>query len=343
MDNMKNSKNKIIWLSVLILFICVAATTLAFADIMNIFMPSDEGAISLISGDAPERHNASGEDAVDQTAKLPTDNTSELPADAGSQTSESVNVIEGDASLEDAKQQMAEVTAGTEEQSAESVKEPNIEFSDDKTVWGTDTKIELFKVSYENGKQVITVKSDNGDKLIAPGTENTYTFKLKNTGNVALDYTLEIVAYCTPEGIEIPITGRICRYDGEWVAGGKEEYVSVEKLNEVTDSATLGAGKYTYYTVDWQWLFESGNDEFDTLLGNMAKDEDVSFTIVIKTTATESDDPNADDGIIPPKTGDDSHLTLWIILMIGSFVMLFLLLFTNKKEKRRAESEEDNS
>ena len=134
-----------------------------------------------------------------------------------------------------------------------------------------------------NGEKVITVNSGNGDKVIAPGTENSYTFKLKNTGNVALDYTVEVDAYFTPADIEIPITGRLNRYDGTWVIGGKDEYAKVPVLDTAEDNATLGAGKYTYYTLDWLWPFESGNDELDTMLGNLAVDQELTFTIVIKT------------------------------------------------------------
>ena len=318
MDNKKRNKSKIIWLFVLILFICVAITTLALTDIMDIFLPNDQGAISLIPEDTSETQDAPTDDAEDPTTEPSTDSTSEP-------------------------------TTSTEPQATEPVRNPSIQIADDKTVWDTNTKIELFKISYENGEQVITVKSDDGDKVIAPGTENTYTFKLKNTGDVALDYKVEIEAYCTPADITIPITGRICRYDGSWVVGGKESYVSAAELNKASDSATIGAGKFTYYTLDWLWPFESGDDELDTLLGSMAKDQDLSFTIVIKTTATESSNPYDDSGITPPQTGDNSNLTLWFTLAIGSFIMLINLLFIKRdddedeEEKKRIKAEAENS
>ena len=175
--------------------------------------------------------------------------------------------------------------------------------------------------------------------MIAPGTENSYTFKLKNTGNVALDYTVEIDAYFTPADIEIPITGRLNRYDGTWVIGGKDEYAKVPVLDTAEDNATLGAGKYTYYTLDWLWPFESGNDELDTMLGNLAVDQELTFTIVIKTTATESSNPYDDSGITPPQTGDNTNLTLWIVLAVSSFAMMIFLLFYQNKEKRRDSAE----
>ena len=301
MEHKKQNKSKIIWLFVLILFICVAVTTLAFTDLLDIFLPNDEGAISLIP-----------EETGDPAATEPS--TDGVP----------------------------DPTAGTEPTETEPVRNPEIQIGDNQTRWDTDTQIELFKVSYENGEQIITVHSDDGDKVIAPGTENTYTFKLKNTGDVALDYKVKVEACCTPADAGIPVTGRLCRYDGEWVVGGKENYVPAAQLNNAADRATIGAGKFTYYTLDWRWAFESGNDELDTLLGSMAKDQDISFTIVIKTTATESSDPDHDGGITSPQTGDDFNVILWIVLVIGSLMMTLFLLFADKKEKRRDETEAED-
>ena len=329
MDNKKNSKIKIIWLSVLILFICVAVTTIAFADVMDIFLPDDSGAISLLSEEAQETEDNAVQETKDDSTQVTEDS-------AGQEATE-------EATLNPPTEVSTENTTSTEPQATEEVKNPSFEVSDDKTVWDTNTQIDLFNVSYENAEQIITVKSEDGTKVIAPGTENTYTFKLKNTGNVALDYTVEIEAYFEPADISIPITGRICRYDGSWVAGGKDSFATVAELNQAVDSATLGAGKFTYYTLDWIWPFEGENDELDTLLGNLAAQQDITFTIVIKTTATESSDPNDDSGITPPKTGDNSNLTLWIGLMIFSFVMIIFLIFAALKEKRRDEAEAENS
>ena len=321
-----NSKTKWIWLSVLILFVCVAATTIAFMSRLDSFLLDDEGAISLITGDASQTNDSSDEtddtQGSDTTATLaPT--TEQEPTNNGDATGSPT-----DPSTSDATHQVTQPP-----------KNLGFEAGDDKTVWDTNTQVEIFKVSYVNGEQVITVNSSNGDKIIAPGTENSYTFKLKNTGNVALDYTVEVDAYFTPGDIEIPITGRLNRYDGKWVVGGKDEYAKLSVLDTAEDNATLGAGKYTYYTLDWLWPFESGNDELDTMLGNLAVDQELTFTIVIKTTATESSNPYDDSGITPPQTGDNTNLTLWIVLAVSSFAIMMFLLFYQNKEKRRDTTE----
>ena len=288
----KNSKTKWIWLSVLILLVCVAATTMIFVSRLHHFLIDDSGAIPLI----PETDTDTTQTTVSPT--VPTAPSSTQPP-----------------------------------------KNVGFETSDDNTMWTTDTQIELFRVSYVNGEQVITVNSDNGDKVIAPGAGNSYTFKLKNTGDVALDYTVTANISFTPADIEPPLTGRLNRYDGKWVVGGTNEYAQIPVLDTAVDTATLGAGKYTYYTLEWLWPFESRNDELDTMLGNLATEQDLIFTIAIKTTATESTNPYDDSGISSPQTGDNTNLTLWIVLAAGSCVMMILFLFYPNKEKRRDNAE----
>lgn len=335
MNNRKKSKQNIVWLLALMLFACVAATTFAFTNILNSFLPDDSGAISLIYA------LASG---------VETESTAGADETTGASSS---TETEGEMSPETAGEGEAEETTAppaTEEQDDETVpptteapRNPGFEVEDGQTVWTTNTQVEIFKISYENGERVMTVQSDDNSKIIAPGTENSYTFKLKNTGNVALSYVVEVDAYCSPAEISIPITGRISRYDGAWIVGGQDSYAEISALDTASDSYTLGAGRYTCYTLDWVWPFEGGDDELDTLLGNMAAEQDVTFTIVIKTTATESDNPNGGGGIITPDTGDNSASTLWIVLAICSLaVMIFLVLHQNR-EKRRDDAEANNS
>lgn len=326
-----NSKTKRIWLSVLILLVCVAVTTVVFISRLHGFLLNDEGAISLITEDTSQT-----DDSADNTEEpLSTSNpATQAPTTEQEPTSNSDDT---------AGTQTSPSTSAITPQVKKPPRNPGFETSDENTVWSTNTQAEIFRISYENGEQIITVHSSDDDKVIAPGTENSYTFKLKNTGNVALDYTVEVDAYFTPADIEIPIAGRLNRYDGKWVVGSKDEYAKVPVLDAAEDKATLGAGKYTYYTLDWLWPFESGNDELDTMFGNLAVDQDLIFTIVIKTTATESSNPYDDSGITPPQTGDNTNLALWITLAVSSFAMMMFLLFYQNKEKRRYNAEAEKN
>lgn len=276
MQTEKKNKKRI-WILVLLLLICVEATSFALMNRLNLFMPDDSGAIELTETGTSKALN-------------------------GAAAGENVELEYGFAAY------------------------------DDKTVWGTDTDVEIFRISYENGEAVATVQSSDGDNVIAPGTGGSYIFKFKNTGEGAVDYTLTVDAYCTPAGAAIPIEAKLRRYDGKWVVGSADAYGDTAALDAAKDSATLGPGRYTYYTLDWQWQFERGADELDTKLGSMAVEQDVTYTIKIRTVAAASDDIDNKGGILIVQTGDTSGILLWVLLAASALMMLFMLLWRRKDD-----------
>jgi len=309
---MKHNKKRgaFIWLTAAILFVCLCASTVAVAGQMLSYTPDDSGAIPLI----PVGYSQGATSNISETSSDSTSAPDNTPSEASEdETSESSTVSEVS---------MAPIP--------QKPSNPGFEVTDGKTAWKTNTEVEIFRVSYENGEHVVTVKSSDGQKIIAPGTGNSYTFKLKNTGDVALDCDVKVEAYFSQAGINIPITGRVSRYDGKWVVGSADSYANVASLNNAEDSMTLAAGRYIYYTLDWQWSYDGSNDELDTLIGDMAADEELTFTIVITTTATESD--NEGGGIMPPSTGDSGY-TLWILLIILSLAALILLFFASRRKR----------
>lgn len=223
------------------------------------------------------------------------------------------------------------------------VRKPGFEASDASGVWSTNTKIDIFKSSYTNKQGQLTVKSSDGDKIIAPGTSNSFVFKLANTGNVPLDFELDLDAYVT-EGYELPIKVRLHRYDNTWLLGDKDNWMFIPHLDQSGDKGTMGAGKYFYYTLEWEWPFES-DVKYDTALGDAAKfTEDISLTIVINTYAEESDDINAEMGITIPNTGDTSSLVIWgTVAALSLVVIIGILIFIILLKRRDDEDEEENS
>ena len=165
---------------------------------------------------------------------------------------------------------------------------PGFKAYDDKTVWLTETNVDIFKLTYdsENG---ITVKGMNDDKLIAPGTSNTYSFTLENTGDVLLDYDMTMEAYVTGTDLELPVKARVWDYTNKYILGNSDVKEDVLELNNVEDHSKLSAGRFAIYNLEWEWPYEWGNDEYDTLLGNLAVDDDLALTIKINTIATADD------------------------------------------------------
>lgn len=259
-----------------------------------------------------------------------------LPNDEGA-----ISINEDDGSDDGSGNENGDISDGslTSGQGEEEVY-ANLEVTDDKTVWTTNTAVEIFRISYENDTQDVTVNSDCGDNLIAPGTEQSYTFKLKNTGDVALDYSVKVEAWVTPGEVEIPVEVRLSSYDGRWIAGSADTYEDIENFDGTKDYGTLGSGKYGYYTLDWQWPFEGGDDEWDTMLGNMAVEQDLVLTMMITTYAEISDDPSNIGGLTPPQTGDDSKLVLWCGLAgVCVFFIIILLIYWRRDDEEEEKME----
>lgn len=199
-------------------------------------------------------------------------------------------------------------------------------FAQGKASWEGMTDIELFKTSYDG-----TVVSANGDNVIAPGTSNSYTLALENTCPDNLQFDLEVEAYMTVDSqvsSGIPLEAKFCGgNNNKYFVGSATTWGSMDALNGVTDSGTLKPGYIMPYTLTWQWPFE-GDDAYDTMLGSLSTQSEVTLTIVIKTFASYT--PTADGGI--PKTGDTSHIGLWFTGMMASCAgLMFLLLLAKRK------------
>lgn len=209
--------------------------------------------------------------------------------------------------------------------------------TDENTVWQGETDIEIFRISYENGEGKATVNSLRGDKVLAPGTSNTYSFTLENTANHAVEYEMTMEAYFTDGTYTIPVDARVYDKYGTYYAGSAEEKVDVLALNEVSDSGTLKAGYQMPYTLEWEWPFEE-DDAYDTMLGNLAVEEDITLTIVINTTASYTPDPPGGGDGEPPKTGDTA--IMWTMgAMMTSGAVLLVLLFLPKRRKGEENAE----
>ena len=204
-----------------------------------------------------------------------------------------------------------------------------------------EAEAEIFKLFYdETGKITVIGPEGNTDKLIAPGTSNLYQFTLKNPGNVTLDYTLTMEAFITGTDLWIPVYVRVWDYTNKYLVGSADEQVDVLELNKVDEKAALGAGKNAVYYLEWEWPFERvdengsivENDIYDTMLGNLAVDEDLVLHIIIRTYAEydEEPGPGIDD---PPQTGDAGTIALALVA-VGSFTGLFLLIIFAVRRRR---------
>lgn len=196
-------------------------------------------------------------------------------------------------------------------------------------IWLGLSDLELFHMEYTNETGEVTVSSQNGDQLVAPGTRNEYVFTLQNGGKIALDYTMELEAYFTMDEYAIPLKASMRDYHGDYLLGSESEMADVLDLNNVYVEDSLSAGYIAPYTITWEWPFE-GDDEWDTLLGNMATDTEIGVTIIIRTVAEVGNEGGM------PDTGDSAPLYGMVAVMLLALagILLLLLLPRRKKEER---------
>ena len=321
-----------VWILCIVLAIGIAVTGALLGEKLKSAAPDDSDAIELVTP-------AQDTDDADTTGDLPDQEMGDDTAD--------ISDIPDSAGQSGTTARRSSTSAASSAANS-SVRETHPEFiaKDDRQVWTTDTRVEIFHIAYDETGEV-TVRSDDGEKVFAPGTANSYTFKFKNNGDVALDYHMTVNAYILPGEVSLPIEAKMNCYDGTWLVGGDHQWAPVLELDGVTDDATLGVNRYAYYTLDWQWPFETADengditegDAYDTWLGNQAVDHDITLTIEINVIASANDDPNAGGGVI--KTGDSSPVNFYVILALAA-VLILILLFAYRRKNENPEKKNDH-
>ena len=186
----------------------------------------------------------------------------------------------------------------------------------------TDTGFDLFSINYKNALGEITVEGADGDKVIAPGTDVEYTIRIRNADKVTLNYTLEPVADFHSE-YEIPVEARILAPDDTYIAGDAKTWVTISEINSTSDEHTLAPGETAEYYFQWRWPFESGDDAYDTFLGNETLTQDISIEISSAIYAEANTEISVNPGFFP---APGSATWLWLIFFILILVAIILLL-----------------
>ncbi len=114
-----------------------------------------------------------------------------------------------------------------------------------------------------------SVPIDIFDDNVSPGTQGEHTFSVRNTSNYALNYRL--VFYGTDGAI--PLKYRI-RNEDEYLIGNADTWEDSTTIENAKSSAgTVPYGGKLDLVIEWEWPFESGNDEQDTAVGINIPDE----------------------------------------------------------------------
>jgi hypothetical protein len=158
-----------------------------------------------------------------------------------------------------------------------------VQIIDGKQVWSTNTSVDIFKIEYKNGENVVTADGETDD-IIAPGTSNVYNFTVSNAGLAPIDYQMAVEAYFSNKNYTIPVTVRLLDKSGRYFAGSEEKWVSLTELNKVTDYEVLKAGSSNGYILEWKLPYDE-DGEYDAVFSRLAEADDVTLTVVVHTKA----------------------------------------------------------
>ena len=205
----------------------------------------------------------------------------------------------------------------------------NLEWDDSADVFDDGTaKLNLFDTVYNN------VKSSDGEKVIAPGTDKDNIIRLVNKGKSKISYTAVLYSFKTDNSLAAFAT-----FDGNGFSDTDEYLLPKNVSDENVIRAVkgeVGAGQMQEFDIGWSWRFEdddiAAGDSIDTLLGNLAAQGNadefgIGFYIVVNdngTTVTPK----------PPDTSDSFSLLIYMGFMAVSGIALVLLIAVRKKERK---------
>lgn len=175
--------------------------------------------------------------------------------------------------------------------------------------------LDLFDPEYRN------IRADDGENVVAPGEDAACVIRLQNTAKYAVGYTA--VLYVLADA-DLPVTAAL---SGEGFSDAARYALPESAQNAQivrAVSGELGAGRMQEFDIDWDWAFENDADAEDTALGDDAADGNAaSLTLGFYLTVAD-DDVTVEP--VPPDTGDDTNLCLYLILMLSSGAALTVLL-----------------
>ena len=137
-----------------------------------------------------------------------------------------------------------------------------------------------------------------------------------------------------------PISVRLTNTSGDYLIGDKNTYVPVERAILSTHADLLGAYSYETYELEIYWPYESGNDSYDTFLGNLSAEKEVWVTMELDFYAFESLDATAQGGVQIEVEGTKEYggtiRWLWLmLLMINTGILVFYIAWLMNKRAQK--------
>lgn len=199
-----------------------------------------------------------------------------------------------------------------------------------------DDSLDVFAMEYRNDQGEITIQGNDGEKVVAPGTDVEYTLRLRNTDTIALDYTfLPELEYLSQ--YHLPIVIRLLNHEDEYVIGNETTWVPLSDIQQVECQGTLMKNETAEYVFQWKWPFESGNDSYDSFLGSLTNDTKVGVNLSFNIHAEANTDIAANGGIFQSPIG--TILVISILFILLGTVIVLLLLYILRRVSAGAHAE----
>lgn len=198
-----------------------------------------------------------------------------------------------------------------------------------------DEELDVFSVTYYDALGEVVVQGSDGEKVVAPGTSVDYTVRLRNTDKTAIDYDLvPQVAFASAH--KIPIKVRLLDSEDNYLAGDAKTWINIEELNGISHVGTLAKGESVEMLFQWMWPFESGDDEYDTFLGDTVIEENIGVSVSFSVHSEANTDMNANGGFFGSGAHDNLGLLLFLVLLLAAIVLLIIYKLIHKHKKKAA-------
>ena len=207
--------------------------------------------------------------------------------------------------------------------------------TDDRTLslqTNMDETLDVFALEYANETGEVTVSGADGEKVVAPGTSVDYTVRMRNTDKTAIDFDLVPQISFVSE-YDIPIQVRLIDPDGNYVVGDEKTWAEIDELGEIEQKGTLLKGESIEYLFQWKWVFESGDDEYDTFLGNSSIQENIAVSVSFSVHATANTELAQNGGFFGAENQNNFGLLLAFVALVSASVLLFVYKFARKGGK----------
>lgn len=184
-------------------------------------------------------------------------------------------------------------------------------------------ELDLFQAEYDG------VKAEDGENVIAPGTEGLNIVRLQNNVSGAIQYTAVLYRIHTSDQLPVKTALSGTGFTDTESYPLPQGVEKTQVLRAVT--GTLSGGQLQDFDIDWLWSYyeSDAQDIVDTYLGDKGAADRVTVGLYVVVA-----DDNGYVSPDVPKTGDDSLLGVHLALLCISAFVLILLLVSRKWEEK---------